>query len=102
MRVFPGQSEPTIIKPPLDSKIEAVRFRGFADYDLRCCDGAEGAKPDHSSSLASGDGELVVEGERRSFLVAVVAADHRSPQDRPDPKEPPWSTFLVIEMESAR
>ncbi len=86
-------------------EIEAVRFRGFADYDLRRCDAAEGAKPDHSSSLASGDGELVelvIEGERRSFLVAVVAADHRSPQDRPDPKEPPWSTFLVIEMESAR
>ena len=85
--------------------IEAVRFRGFADYDLRRCDAAEGAEPDHSSSLASGDGELVeltIEGERRSFLIAVVAADHRSPLERPDPNEPPWSTFLVIEMESAR
>lgn len=73
-------------------EIEALRFNGFADYDLRRCDAPEGAPPDHSSSLASGDGELVtltIEGNRRSFLIAVVAADHRA-----NLNEPPWSTFF--------
>ena len=81
-------------------EIEAIRFSGFADYDLRQCDAQESAPPDHSSSLASGDGELVtltIEGERRSFLIAVVAADHRA-----NPNEPPWSTFFVTEMISGR
>ena len=81
-------------------EIEALRFNRFADYDLRRCDAPEGAPPDHSSSLASGDGELVtltIEGNRRSFLIAVVAADHRV-----NPYEPPWSTFFVTEMISGR
>ena len=81
-------------------EIEAIRFSGFADYDLRRCDAQESAPPDHSSSLASGDGELVtltIEGERRSFLIAVVAADQRA-----NPNEPPWSTFFVTEMISGR
>lgn len=81
-------------------EIEALRFNGFADYDLRRCDATEGAPPDHSSSLASGDGELVtltIEGNRRNFLIAVVAADHRA-----NPNEPPWSTFFVTEMVSGR
>ena len=86
-------------------EIEAVRFHGFADYDLRRCDAAEGAEVDHSSSLDNDDGELVeltIEGERRSFLIAVVGADHRPPQEHSNQNEPPWSSFLVIEMESAR
>ena len=78
-------------------EIEAVRFNGFADYDLRRCDAADGAEPDHTSSLDNDVGELVeltIEGERRSFLIAVVGADHQN--------EPLWSSFLVIEMQSAR
>ncbi len=78
--------------------IEVGRFHdGFADYDLTSCGAGEGATPGHSSSLASGDGELVeltIEGRRRSFLIAVVAADHQS--------DPLWSSFLAIEMEPAR
>ena len=81
-------------------EIEVVRFSGFTDYDLRQCDAAEGAAPDHSSSLDNHSGELVeltIEGQNRSFLVGVVAADHR-----PNTNEPPWSTFFVIEMVSGR
>ena len=78
-------------------EIKVVRFQdGFADYDLTRCDAPAESKPDHSSSLASGDGEIVklkMKGEHRSFLVAIVAADHRH--------DPPWSTFLVIEMEAS-
>ena len=78
-------------------EIEAVRFNGFADYDLRRCDAADGAEADLTSSLDNDAGELVeltIEGERRSFLIAVVGADHQN--------EPLWSSFLVIEMQSAR
>ena len=74
-------------------QIEVVRFSGFADYDLRRCNAAPGAQPDHSSSLRSGQGELVlltIQGQPRSFLIAVVAADHQS--------NPPWSTFFAVEM----
>ena len=81
-------------------EIEVVRFSGFTDYDLRQCDAAEGAAPDHFSSLDNHSGELVkltIEDQERSFLVGVVAADHR-----PNPNEPPWSTFFVIEMVSGR
>lgn len=79
-------------------EIEVVRLSGFTDYDLRRCNAAEGGAPDYSSSLDNHSGELVeltIEGERRSFLIGVVAADHR-----PNPNEPPWSTFFVIEMVS--
>ena len=78
-------------------EIEVVRFSGFTDYDLRRCDTTEGSEPDYSSSLDNHSGELVeltIEGKRRSFLVGVVAANHR-----PNPPEPPWSTFFVIEIE---
>ena len=74
-------------------QIEVVRFNGFADYDLRRCDAEAGAPPDHSSSLRSGEGELVlltILGQQRSFVIAVVGADHRS--------NTPWSAFLAIEM----
>ena len=70
-------------------EIEAVRFNGFADYDLRRCDAADGAEADLTSSLDNDAGELVeltIEGERRSFLIAVVGADHQN--------EPLWSSFL--------
>ena len=80
-------------------EIEAVRFSGFAEYDLRSCDGAEGSPPDYSSSLYSGDAEivqLVIDGRQRYFLIAVVASDHQLGST-----EPAWSTFLVIEMEFA-
>ena len=86
-------------------EIEAVRFHGFTDYDLRRCDAAAGSEADNSSSLNNDDGELVelmIEGKRRSFLIAVVGADHRPRQERSDPSKPPWSSFLVIEMESVR
>ena len=79
-------------------EIEVVRISGFTDYDLRQCDAAEGVAPDYSSSLDNHSGELVeltIEGQRRSFLVGIVAADHR-----PSSNEPPWSTFFVIEMVS--
>ncbi len=85
-------------------EIEVVRFHEFADYDLRRCDAVEGAEANYSSSLDNDTGELLeltIEGRRRHFLIAVVGADHRPPQERPDPNEPPWSSFLVIEMESA-
>ncbi len=74
-------------------QIEVVRFNGFADYDLRRCDAEAGAPPNHSSSLRSGEGELVlltILGQQRSFVIAVVGADHRS--------STPWSAFLAIEM----
>lgn len=78
--------------------IEVKRFHdGFADYDLTSCGTSGGAAPDHSSSLKSGVGELVdltIEGRKRNFLIAVVAADHR--------KSPLWSSFLAIEMEAGR
>ena len=79
-------------------EIVVVRFAGFTDYDLRQCDAAEGDAPDYSSSLDNHSGELVeltIEGQRRTFLVGIVAADHR-----PNSNEPPWSTFFVIEMVS--
>ena len=41
--------------------------------------------------------KLTIEDQERSFLVGVVAPDHR-----PNPNEPPWSTFFVIEMVSGR
>ena len=89
-------------------EIEVMRFyqvssadsRGLADYDLRRCDAPDEARPDHSSSLANGDGELIsltIEGRRRSFLIAVVAADHR-----PNLDIPRWSTFFVTEIVSGR
>ena len=81
-------------------EIEVVRFSGFTDYDLRRCDAAEGAAADYTSSLDNHSGELVelmIEGQRRSFLVGIVAADHN-----PKSKEPPWSTFFVLEMVSGR
>ena len=81
-------------------EIMAVRFRdGYADYDIRRCNAVKEAPPDYSSSLRSGDVELVelkIERTRRSFLVAVVAADHTSS----NPNKPPWSAFLVIEINS--
>ena len=81
-------------------EIVVVRFSGFTDYDLRRCDAAEGAAADYTSSLDNHSGELVelmIEGQRRSFLVGIVAADHN-----PKSKEPPWSTFFVLEMVSGR
>ena len=85
-------------------EIEVVRFHEFTDYDLRRCDDAEGAEAYYSSSLDNDAGELLeltIEDRRRRFLIAVVGADHRPPQERPDSNEPPWSSFLVIEMESS-
>ena len=84
-------------------EIEVVRLYGFTDYDLRRCDAGEGAGVDYSSSLNNDHGELVelmIQGERRRFLIVVVAADHRPPVERQEPNLPPWSSFLVIEMES--
>ena len=84
-------------------EIEVVRLYGFTDYDLRRCDGGAGAGVDYSSSLNNDHGELVelmIQSERRRFLIVVVAADHRPPGERQEPNLPPWSSFLVIEMES--
>ena len=84
-------------------EIEAVRFENeFTFYDLRRCDTTQRAKADHSSALQSHRAELVeleIEGNERSFVIAVLAVDHRSSSDL---NSPPWSTFLVIEMESSK
>ena len=84
-------------------EIEAVKFQDdFVYYHLKRCDAAEGADPDHTSALQSRQGELVeleIKGSPRRFLVAVLATDHRP---RPELNGPPWSTFLVIEIEASR
>ena len=75
-------------------RLRTVRFdRGYADYEVFVCGGSGDAAPDHESSLASGDGELVeleIGGDTRHFLIAVLAANHL--------KSPFWSSFLVTEM----
>ena len=79
-------------------QLEVARFdEGSADYKIIVCGSNEDARPNHESSLARGDVELVsleIEGRLRTFAVTVVGANHR--------KNPAWSAFLVIEMESRR
>ena len=79
----------------LPMRIRVNRFHdGYADYDLFVC-GTQADVPDHASSLARGDSELVelvIEGRRRRFLMAVVAAAHQ--------QAPFWSSFLVTELEA--
>ena len=78
----------------LPMRLRAVRFdQGYADYEVFVCGGSGDAAPDHESSLASGDGELVeleIGGDTRHFLIAVLAANHL--------ESPFWSSFLVTEM----
>lgn len=76
-------------------EIEARRFYGFTDYALRLCDSPEDAEPDHVSTLNNRAAEIVrltVQDRRRTFLVGVVAADHRS--------DPQWSRFIAFEIHS--
>ena len=70
--------------------IQVNRFEdGFADYEVSPCNSDQRVE----SSLRPGQGELhrfTINGENRSFVVSVVAADHRT--------SPFWSSFLVMEM----
>lgn len=66
-------------------------YESAAVYEMSPCDSDQTVR----SSLKPGQAELhqiTVEGRRRTFVVAVVAADHRT--------SPFWSSFLVIEMVS--
>ena len=75
-------------------EIEVVRFQGFTDIDLRRCDAPENAEADHHLQLENRAAELVrltIENEQRTFLIAVVAADHQA--------NPPWSRFVVFEIQ---
>ncbi|MYE99719.1 MAG: hypothetical protein F4234_06010 [Gammaproteobacteria bacterium] len=74
--------------------VQVNRFEDdFADYEVSPCDSDQRVE----SSLRPGQGELhrfTIDGESRSFVIAVVAADHRT--------SPFWSSFLVMEMVPAR
>ena len=75
--------------------LRAERFgSSYADYSLFACGKADKLTADHQSSLAPGQSELVeltIEGDRRNFLISVLAANHQ--------EQPFWSSFLVTEME---
>lgn len=70
--------------------IQVNRFEDdFADYEVSPCDSDQRVE----SSLRPGQAELhrfTMNGEDRSFVVSVVAADHQT--------SPFWSSFLVMEM----
>jgi len=73
---------------PLQLSVERF-YESSAVYEIRPCDSDETVR----SSLASGTAELhqlMIEGRRRSFVSAVVSADHRT--------SPFWSSFMVIEL----
>lgn len=76
-------------------RLRAMRFKeGFADYDVYVCGVDSFEVPIHESSLSKGQGELLsldVEGRERYFLISVLAANHLV--------EPPWSSFVVLELE---
>ena len=75
--------------------LRAERFDGgYADYSLFTCDTADESTADYQSSLAPGQSEFVeltIDGDRRNFLISVLAANHQ--------EQPLWSSFLVTEME---
>ena len=73
---------------PLQLRVDRF-YESSALYEIRPCDSDEAIR----SSLVSGTAELhqlTIEGRRRSFVIAVVASDHRA--------SPFWSSFMVIEM----
>ena len=74
----------------LPMRLRVDRFYdGFTVYEVLPC----GSTQPTRSSLASKQAELhhfTIQGRRRSFVIAIVAADHRT--------SPFWSSFLVIEM----
>ncbi len=73
---------------PLQLSVERF-YESSAVYEVRPCDSDETIR----SSLSSGTAELhqlMIEDRLRSFVIAVVAADHRT--------SPFWSSFLVIEL----
>jgi len=75
--------------------LRAERFDGgYADYSLFACGTADESTADYQSSLAPHQSELVeltIDGDRRNFLISVLAANHQD--------QPLWSSFLVTEME---
>ena len=79
----------------LPMRLRAERFdSSYADYSLFACGTADESTADHHSSLAPGQSELVeltIDGDRRNFLISVLAANHQ--------EQPFWSSFLVTEME---
>ena len=73
---------------PLQLSVERF-YESSAVYEVLPCDSGDPIR----SSLASGTAELhqlMIEGRRRSFVIAIVSADHRT--------SPFWSSFLVIEL----
>ena len=84
----------TCVRNLLPLQIRVDRFyESAAVYNVRPCSSTDSVK----SSLASGEAELhelTIDGRRRTFVIAVVAADHRT--------SPYWSSFLVIEMVERR
>ncbi len=91
-----GSRGPCLGEKKMPFLLEVSKFDNeFADFHLTRCGSAEGAVPDHSSSLASGQSEIVgleIEGRRREFLIAVAGARHWT--------DPAFSTFVVVEMEA--
>ena len=82
------------VRNMLPMRITVQRFyESAALYDVRPCDSADVV----TSSLAPGHADLhrlVIDGRQRTFVVAVVSADHQT--------SPFWSSFLVIEMVERR
>lgn len=80
----------TCVRNMLPVQISVDRFyESAALYRVRPCGSDEVVR----SSLAAGNAELhhfVIAGKPRTFVIAVVAADHQT--------SPFWSSFLVIEM----
>ena len=84
----------TCVRNMLPMQISVRRFyEGAALYEVRPCDSDEVV----TSSLASGRADLhrlAIGGSERTFVIAVVSADHMT--------SPFWSSFIVIEMVQRR
>ena len=81
----------------LPMRLRVLSFaESYAEYEMYPC-GSDEADPQFVSSLAPHQAELVnlvINGQGRRFLVAVVAADHT--------QEPFWSSFVVMELVQGR
>lgn len=94
----------------LPMRIEVVKFQdSFADYNVFRCDTEDPVQPDHKSRLGPHQAELLrlpIQNADRSFLIALVAADHQGLEDA-ELREPGesvafWSSFLVVEIVADR
>ncbi len=88
----PRTWDESCVRNLLPMQIRVERFQDSATvYTVRPC----GSEKVITSSLKPGNVEvlpMMMDGRRRTFVFAVVAADHRT--------LPFWSSFLVIEMVS--